>query len=354
MKIGVVTYHHAFNYGAVLQAYALCRFLNQLGHQAKCIDYRPPAAVRFYWKGVLKRKHTPFYLVKAMRFKQFAKHHLPMDRPTLHNAVALPELADQYDALITGSDQVWYIDGFRGFDKVYFLDFAKPDRTHLLSYAPSFGSMTDLGPHASKAAELLKRLHHISVRDEPSALLVEKLIGHRPPVVLDPTFLIDYPHLLSGRRPIEEQYLLTYGVFSPPERRIIRAIAEARGLKVANVGYSMKGFADWDFLAAGPQQWLDLYAHASFVVTNYFHGTIFSIIFQKPFVVSDIKREDKRIKITDLLSQFDMMDRAAEPGLAVEVAIERADRPIDYQQVGARREQIVQQSKQYLVDALNG
>ncbi|MEL6928886.1 MAG: polysaccharide pyruvyl transferase family protein [Cyanobacteria bacterium J06600_6] len=315
-KIGILTYHYSVNYGAVLQAYGLYQFLTARGYEAEFIDYRPVTArdsnlKYLYFRG--QKLINPLLLVsgtkKMLKLNKFWKSQIKMSTKTYYTRQELKAAAADYDAVITGSDEVWNIDNSMleyGQDRSFFLDFIDGKQVAKLSYAASFGGTVKLGKLQSEIYRLFADFQTILVRDGNSQRLVESG-GFEADKVLDPTLIADFGEI-TAPPPLEQPYILLYGSFSLEQGACITALAQARKLKIVAIGARPgKWQPPNNILEVSPQEWLGYYAGASFVFTNYFHGTIFSIIFRKPFISFD--RPEKSIKVRDLLTDLKLEQR---------------------------------------------
>lgn len=317
MKIGILTFHHVDNYGAMLQAYALQRFLRDQGYDVETIDYRPIYAIRYYRRGIspISRsfKINSFSvqkIVKLLKMGGFLSKRLKLSKHRIYKSIQLKKLSSQYDVVVVGSDQVWCLDSFRfreADDYSFFLDFVSSN-VPKVSYAASFGSTTDLGQHKRKICDLVNSFSTILVRDQNSLRIIEEECGKSAQKVLDPTFLIDYEDIMKPLRQNIKDYLLIYNKSEPNEheKEFIAEIARSRELKIVSVG-RFNRIAEVNFPTADPSDWLSLFKNASHIVTNTYHGTIFSLIFQKTFTV--LYSPNKTNKTNDLLSSVNLLDR---------------------------------------------
>ena len=225
MIIRIITIHFGTNYGSALQSYALCFYLNRLGHDAKIIDYIPE---RYgLWRGLLERhgKYYPkiiiflYYLMilpkrsqNRRRFECFLQKYVPLTKKykTRDSLINNPPKADLY---ISGSDQIWNYDYNMESDFSYFLDFAPIDKP-LVSYAASFGK-SELSTEETKKFEvLLKRYSLLSVR-EKSGLNCLRQCNYFGVNVLDPTFLLGMHEWekFIGKNKENKNYLLVLSIF---------------------------------------------------------------------------------------------------------------------------------------------
>lgn len=295
MNIGIVTFHRAINYGAILQVFALSKVIGRLGGNAIIIDYisqcvasrnkrmRPslnPVSLYRYFK-YAKTVNT-----QHKYFEQFLEH-MSLSAP-VSAYVELNELSRTFDAMICGSDQVWNTD-ITDLDFHYFLDFV-PDSIKKIAYAASFGN-TQIPDNTHKTIKkYLSRFYSISVREEAGADLVMQLIGKRPQVVLDPTLLlsVDEWRELKSEEELPQRYILVYSV-GEIERLFPTAIEISDKTRLPLVVFSHRKFSTlknvFYIKSASPSGFIDAFDKADYIITNSFHGTAFSIIFRKKFLI---------------------------------------------------------------------
>lgn len=290
MKVNVINFHHVLNYGAVFQGYALCEFLNKNGHEAQLIDYRP-----FYF---LSRTYRPAKgLMKSYRkykmnrnFLDFRKKHFKLTNEVFLSSKNLTKhYKESKDAFICGSDQVWNANITNGIiDPGYFLDFV-PNSGRKIAYAASIGHTKFDRTHKSEISKKLNSYSAISVREDFAKQEVLDITNNavNPNLVLDPTLLLeDYTNVLDYALVPNEDYLVIYTTEnSNGFREFIKRVYEHLGIKVINLGHYDTGIESQDYTNIHPCQWLGLFAKATYVCTNSFHGTAFSIVFNRNFTV---------------------------------------------------------------------
>ncbi|MEM6611735.1 MAG: polysaccharide pyruvyl transferase family protein [Cyanobacteria bacterium P01_C01_bin.72] len=316
VKIGILTYHYSVNYGAVLQAYGLYQFLSDRGYEVEFIDYRPYQARNsnlkyLFFRG--QRLINPLLLwsgiQKLRKFQRFWRSQIKLSPQTYYGRQELQNATWDYDVVITGSDEIWNIDNSMleyGKDRTFFLDFLDGQRVVKLSYAASFGGTIELGELQEQLYGLFADFQTILVRDGNSKRLVESG-GFTAAKVLDPTLIANFQQIITPPK-IKQPYILLYGSFSVAQGACITALAKEKKLKIVAIGARPgKWRPPNNILTVSPEEWLGYYAGASFVFTNYFHGTIFSIIFRKPFISFD--RPEKSIKVRDLLQDLKLEQR---------------------------------------------
>lgn len=347
MKVGILTYHHVENYGALLQAYALAEAIKSQGHEVEFIDYQPYRAIIYYLKQTYLSPHFVAYAAKSREIKRFFRSHLPLSPKVYYSRSGLQELRRRYDLVVCGSDEVWNIKSIRKFDPAYFLDFLDSD-VRKISYAASFGRASTLGRYRETAGKLLEQFDAISVRDRNSLQVLQRECGKQATKVLDPTFLGDFRKITAT--PILKKYALVYGRLTKAQRNYAKAAAVQLGLVLVSVGYPCQT-ADKNCLSIGLEEWLGYFACASHVFTDFYHGVIFSIIFQKPFVF--FGRPDKVNKTNDLLADLGLENRILSQQ-AVGTVNPQQMPDIDYSAVYHQLEKSIFTSQHYLTEALNG
>lgn len=347
MKVGIITVHSVPNYGAVLQAYALATHLRSTGIDAQTIDYRQPQLeqmYRFKWKLPPAVNHW----LRLRRNDAFVKGQLPLS-PGQYRSVAefLPAIKD-YDAFITGSDQVWFTGPVQYYDPLYFLDFPAPGKRKI-SYAASAGGTTDFGEFAPRVRAALASFNHVGVRDAHTAQLVAPLSPVVPVQVVDPTFLVDFADLLLPP-PAGEPYLLVFGDFSGRLDPALRTIIKASGLKrIISLQYSCPAATE-RIPAPSPPEWLTYFKHAAFVVTSYFHGTAIAAKFERPFIA--VPTPGRRIKVATMLDWMGLRSRCFLTDPSPAECETSTCAPIDWTDSRRRRTEEVSKSKQFLEMAL--
>ena len=297
MKIGIITFHDGFNHGAYLQAYATMHFLQQLGHDVVIINYKNK---RHYWseevKPLLVYRNPIRFIDYFNKRKAFKRDHKRFS--LTHYTRKIEQVYKKwYDVIITGSDVVWNYDIF-GFDSLYFG--GGPARTQI-AYAASFGWISE---QMNVPEEVRKGIHSfqaISVRDVNSQRMIKHIQDVAPPIVMDPTFLLSWNGLeeIKNECKFEKPYLLVYAYeLSECEIKSAKEFAKKNQLICVAVGYR-QSWCDRVDMKAGPFEWLTYFKKASFVVTSTYHGTIFSIIYRRPFYVS--LNDKNRARVTPLL-----------------------------------------------------
>ena len=340
-RIGILTYYHnSHNYGGLLQAYALCKFLNNSGYNAEQICYVPrnkpvintvcKADTTSVNEGIIKRllkKYRPKRVVKTLylRVKSYLKRKkyrnwdlrfladkefqdkIPHSK-LIYYKNTIKDSCEKYDCFITGSDQVWNIDWF---DSAYFLDFVDKGKNKI-SYAASIGHSVLNDKQKSIFEKYLTDFDAISLREKSAADLI-KSITLRDDIkwVLDPTLLLDKVDwdTIASDRLIKKDYVLCYFFGEDTNsRQIATEYANARGLKVVNLPhlYDYKitqsdiHFGDYSLFGVSPNDFISLIKYSECVFTNSFHACVFACIYQKEFFV--FNRLDENMMFDRILS----------------------------------------------------
>lgn len=325
MKAGIVTfYHNNLNYGALLQAYALKNTIEQLGYETAVVDYQYKQSQPRYQKLSFSLKYL-FYPRKLARYilylsilqkkedrvkktENFVKKNL-----NLTSACCTSKEIDNLnlDVHICGSDQIWNPEITNGL-KVAF--FGGEGKAYKISYAASAGELDKLKKYKGEFVKLLNRMDAISVREYGLFNYIKTNTNYNVTHVLDPSLLLhreDYEIILKQPGKVKP-YLLIYSLERDIRMsKLAHFIAKDRGLQVIEIANSKTPFCGHkQIFSADPTEFLGWIDQASFVVTNSFHGTAFSIVFRKNFFV--IKHETRGARIESLLDGLKLRDRLVE------------------------------------------
>lgn len=322
MKAGVITFHSAHNYGASLQTWALQEALKKLGVEPCVIHYHPDIIDRLYRapkQDTFAKKRR--YLMKKRyrntvrqqwekyeKYQNFLQEHLQLVGDfTDYESLSSARLG--LDAYITGSDQVWNSDHIGGFDPAYFLNFAEPGKRRI-SYAASVGRDYIYAQYRKSIQESLKDFTAISIREESTRPAIEELAGQPVSVVADPTLLLQKEDYERLRKPVERRgrYILVY-MMEKNDALISFAnrISITLGIPVIQ-RRRQRIFKNelYNFASDTPDEFLSEVEGAEFVLTNSFHGTVFSIIYEKPFI--SMLHTSTGSRTSDLLKSLGLED----------------------------------------------
>lgn len=353
-KIGIITIHSDQNYGAALQAYALNQIIRDKGYQSEVLNY------------VKNPNHPPHYpfpvnilfwlmnLPRFLRFRKFLKNSI--SKKSWNSVDELMNGFDEnYDILISGSDQVWnpLCGGLNDqINPCYYLAFASKDKYKKIAYASSLGAYRFNDEEKKIVIKWYNDYSYLSTREQSGKEHLESFLDKKVKVVLDPTLLLDHDKWLEVASSVNlnGKYVLVYYFDERDEViGIARKVADKLGYKVAlitNMPHHFKG-VDINVRHVGPAQFLWLFENCAYVVTNSFHGTAFAVNFNKPFI-SVIKRNSPQ-RAQTFLNNVGLPERL----LTDESQLAFMNEIIDWDVVNQKLEELRQDSLNYLFDSIN-
>lgn len=379
-SVAIIThYHYGCNFGGILQAYALRKYIEDLGYDVKVIDYAWIQSdilhannERFKFIKVFKRKfNTLLSLIKKYmqiyyfksgkirnkKFVEFRENYIKSTEFVYPGNIS--KLSEKFDFYIAGSDQVW---NPMWFDPNFFLEFAGKGKRKI-AYAASIGVSKLSGYAESKMKPLVDDFYAVSLREEQGAQIINRFSNSEAVSVLDPTLL------LTGKQwddirvnlPIKDKYIFCYFLGSNKENRTIaEKAAKKYGMKivslpcVADISYKEFKWGDIRIFDAGPAEFIGLVDNAEFVITDSYHGTIFSIIKQKKFVVLKRDLEENissmNSRVANLLEIAELESRLVSDMDEIEKIL---DKDIDYDMIEMRIDVKRKQSEDFLIKALS-
>lgn len=280
MKVGIVTTHDEINFGAYLQAYSLQKHIESLGCSAELINYKSMEYKKAELMATYKLKN-PFYLLSTIR-KAFKFH--KAQRKHMRVSSKLKTINDinkqNFDVLVFGSDEIWNLNNCLGgvIDNYYF---GVGLKSRKISYAVSFGSTSEVRSDQVAIKESLLSFENVSVRDKNSEEVMQAIGSLNTTIVLDPTFLVEQ---VVTEPKIKTKYIFYYCVNTNVKLdKEVLALSEKLGIPVIAFGYKNSAFKSR--ISIDPFEWLGYLKNAEYVVTDMYHGTIFSIKYQKKFIV---------------------------------------------------------------------
>lgn len=368
-KVGIITFHCVDNFGAVLQCYALQESIKRMGVDVEVIDYAPKCITKAY--SVLfnpfKNKNIKqylffikiiasfvYYLMQGLKQKYefilFRKEYLCVSKKRYRNYEEICELGNHYSHYITGSDQVWNPKIICGFDPVYFLRFA-PGNAIRIAYAVSLGEDIE-GKYYPEFRKSIDQFDSVSVREESSQAFIAQFTDKEVNVTLDPTFLISpAEYNIICVTPRHDNYILVYDIwFDSNLVDIVNAVAKKLNLNVISFRDARnyeKG--KYCFSMEGPGQFLGLLRYADFVISTSFHGTTFSIIYNKNFIT--VPHPKRGGRMVDILNKLQLKDRLIISIDDLKIIDITAD--IDYSEVNKTLNDEKEKSIAFLKDALD-
>ena len=364
MKIGILTLPLHTNYGGILQAYALQTTLQKMGHEVVVIDKRQnfklplhkkiiactKQAIKRYLLGKdapinLEKYQEKVWKTRTRHTTKFIENHL--SRVVVENVSLLK--AEDFDAIVVGSDQIWrcpYSSSFPGVENS-FLAFAETWDIKRLSYAASFG--TDEWEYSKKqttnCSRLISKFDAVSVREMSAVRICKEHLKTDAVHVIDPTMLLcadDYRALLKDiERKMPDNGLMCYVLDSSEEvNNIIKDISHSNDLTPYHTNSKTEDYNAPIEERVQPkvEDWLRSFNDAEFIVTDSFHACVFSILFKKPFIVFGNK--DRGVaRFQSLLSVYGLEDRLVTSYKEFKEKIDIIKKPIDYDSVHALLEQ---------------
>jgi len=321
MKVGIITFHDNYNFGAALQCASLNEVLRREGRKVEVIDYSVFNTQRSLLKGWGFRRYGPIRALKKrvsdLRFGQSTVQNFLRFRdrywslsPRCQTAEEVAELSERYTHVIAGSDQIWRFDR----PGPYFLELGEGFEGVKATYAPCCTSSDQPSFQTAMVKEWLGEIDRLSVRNQFSYDLILELTGKKAAIVADPTLLIDLNDDNADLEKVDlpPEYILTYVIGSQPKggmARVIRRAREVHGsVPVVAVRVTLDGFADaeWADLVLdgmGPFEWTQLIMRAKFFITDSFHGVIFAVKKGTPFLAY-FAEEWRSPRLTDLRDRY--------------------------------------------------
>jgi hypothetical protein len=365
MRIGIITFHDAVNYGAVLQCYALSQYLVKCGHDVEVIDYHrvvsrradapkrrlvdyPRLALNKFKRKIDGRKQDP----KRVLFEAFVERELSLTERRYHGVDALREDPPKCDAYICGSDQIWNDRFWNGFDEGYFLRFGG-EAIKRIAYAPGVPGSEFERAGIDRFRELIADFNAISARETIGQGLIEQAIGERVPVVVDPTILYGHYEDILESVDVPAEFILSYGLpaYDSVQAHVDGCVGQLKTkLQLTVVAVKMGNDPAVKTQVYAPFEWLWLIRHATKFVTNSYHGLIFALLFKQDVYVlpRDGNPDGQDARLLYLLNRYGLMDRyigSSDQSLNLT--------PIDWERVSELMEQDRLQSSEFLQAALS-
>lgn len=361
-KTATVTWIKYHNFGTYLQAYALQQAILSLGFQNEILDdsllgnekkkYTTKGLIKNFYVLIKKCILFNFYFRRKSSIKfyqRFRNKYLHVNEDIL----PLHSIADKYDIFICGSDQIWF-PSEHIFSPYYYLDFTQKKK---IAYAPSIGTSVYPEYFKSKVKPLLEQFSFLSVREKTGADLLAEFVNKPIVTVIDPTLLLPKSHwerFIKDRDKKEDNYILCYFLTPNPwYMEYVKEFAKRKNLPVKIFATDVK-YINWkNLLFAGPEEFLNAIYKSTYFFTDSFHGSIFSILFEKRFYTFQRFEED---------SQFNQNSRVRNLFRLLELEdyffnindLEKIDSLSfpDYRKVKMLLEQCRQESITYLKNAL--
>lgn len=353
-KIGIITFHCSYNYGSALQAYALQKYLNKNYSDTKIIDFVLKKNFEQYYifRYIYYKKIKYFfedlkYFKKNMRrrksFIEFKKKYFSLTQKTYYDSKKMGELNNEFDTFICGSDQIWNAACTNGLNPAYFLKFVN-NKNKKIAYAPSIAHLNFDEKILQKYKDYISEFDAISVREESTVNILMPLTNKKIEVVLDPTLLLEKNDYMEiTQQPKEKKYIFVYMLEDIDLQLInyVKKISENTGLKVIYLlRDDIKEFKNSkNVYGISPNEFLGYIENATYIITNSFHATVFSIIFEKKFCTFKTKLSYSRM--VDLLTKLNLSSRIYDENFDM-------NQDIDYSVVSNLLAKLKQSSVNYL------
>lgn len=359
-KVGILTFHKVDNYGAVLQTYALQEAISQEGAPSCVVDYYPDfmkESNALYSRYSIKSffKSLIYIGKKANKrhvFDVFRHKYLRICGEKLSEKDIINKCKD-IDVFALGSDQIWNPNITKGIDKVYYGRICEKQQ-RAFSYAASIGVGT-LKPETKLCMrELALNLMGISVREQDAADLLginESKVVCDPVLLHDKDFWIDTFNIAIGN---DQPYILLYALTGYKETYdMARLLAEKSGLKVIEIRNAphtkIEIVGETILFSASPEKFVELIANAEYVVTDSFHGTAFSTIFEKSMFV--IPNKEKGSRMINLMNRLGLSNRIID--CSEKISCSTIESKIDFEYMRAQMKNFRNESRQFLQDMLS-
>mgnify|MGYP000768259159 FL=1 len=383
--IGVCIKYFHENYGGMLQAFATVTMLEKRGLEYELIQYQKHYSLwgklkqvprlfnsillndkkEAFLKKIGKRKHPDFLKNDSIRlaaFDSFKKEKFTQLSPTFIGFNALCKGANRYSAIITGSDQLWSPAGLP--TNFYNLMFV-PNHIRKISIASSFGVKYIPWYQIKRTREYLNRIEFVSMRENRGSEIVKELTGRDVPTILDPVFLFnatEWADLIPSKEEYKEPYIFAYFLGNNPSfRDAVTAVAKRLNCKIVTLRHldqyveSDESFGDYAPYNVDPARFLNILRGASYICTDSFHGSVFSIIHHKPFVTfnryDEKSKHSKNSRIETLCNNLSLTNRRFSNS---ENLFKQLTEEIDYKSVDKKLQQLRKHTDNYLNEALEG
>lgn len=345
--IGTLTLHKANNYGAVLQAYALQKYLQNLGHKSEIINYHANAGISTIHRNFIRRtikfliKPKAYYYsrIRSHAFEEFRQSNMSISSKIFLGDEQITKNPPKYDLYIAGSDQIWNTD-ITNKSKAFFLDFVKSGRK--ITYAASLGKNEFNETEMEFIKSSLYSIDAISVREKSLQQKLHNEFSIKARHVLDPVFLLDKDDWLkvSKRTRLPSKYVLCYMMeYSQELINHTKDVAMQFDCKPLFISPSHANIKGKIMKNLGPAEFIYTLVNARYICTNSFHGTAFSLIFQKDFTV--VKHTRLNSRIASLIESVELNERFLDNG-------RHSISEIDYKAVTRKLEMNIELSQNFL------
>lgn len=369
-SIGIITHRGNYNYGGLLQALALQRWLSSQGFDVEIINLHkmqltgsklgrsiralltPLKTLKKLTKRVTNQQPPKSFMQIFKNFRESAK--MKYSSEVLPNTIG--EITKKYDAIIVGSDQVWCYKYARPL--IFFIQWKPAYKGRMLSYAACSPDMDIPWYNKGIISKQLKQFDEISVRDVNTQQWVQTMCNRKPLVVADPTLLYDFEDVV-GLNKINEPYIFAYILGSEicgGHDSIIKEICERYGaikvigIAIPNKSNEVEKFADKVIYDASPKDWLTLIKYATFVYTDSFHGCMFSLKFKKQFIAF-YAQQSRASRLIDIRDRYGL-EYAIVSSVSEIQEKECLQNGINYEKSSPLIQEHIDLSKRFLINSL--
>lgn len=379
-KIGICACYDNYNYGSMLQAYATQAIITELGYSNEYIVYKKKKNLKFVVNSAPRifngyfiqaqinsmkkkkelKKHPEVCKSIEIRKKAFNKfqkdYYKEFSKPYI-GYKNLKKGAENYDSIVVGSDQLWLPIGLG--TNFYNLMFV-PDNINKISYATSFGVSSIPWYQKSRTKKYLNRIKYLSTREIKGKEIIKEISGRDAEVVVDPTLLFngkEWLEKIKNKNIIEEKYIFCYFLGKVVQyRKEAEKLASEKGYKIVTIPHLDEfveydeSFGDIRLYDVGPAEFVNLIRNAEYICTDSFHGTVFSLLNHKKFIIfnrfQEGSKNSRNSRIDSLCTQLNISDRRYDGN------INNINKEIDYEAVDKKLDELRDKSKLFLKNAL--
>ena len=380
IKIGLAVCYDTKNFGSQLQVLATDKIINDMGYDTEIIRYKKSVSITFILQ-TIPRFFNPYFIkgkvnaykkkkeikknpeieknvkIRNKRFTEFVNTHFTNLSKTYYGWNELCEASNDYEAFVCGSDQLWLPQNLGS--HFYTLEFVSEKKTKV-AYATSFGVSAIPWFQKQRTRKYLNRFSSLSTREIKGQKIIEELTGRRANVVCDPTLLFDtdgWKNLIKDRKIFEEPYVFCYFLGKNEEHRTIsKEFAKSKGLKIVSCPFldnfveADREFGDIQMFDMDAADFVNLIRHAEYILTDSFHGTVFSILHHKQFITFNRfgnEAGSRNSRIDSLCALLELEKRRYSGNIENQV-----DEIIDYDKTENLLEGLRNSSIEYLKKAL--
>lgn len=354
-KAGILTFHRAVNYGAVLQTFALQKFMNDNGIAAEVIDYKNEHIEKSS-KAVILDKNIKAIIynlityrekiIRKRKFQNFIKNNIKLSQKE-YTKSDIKESEKVYNEFWVGSDQVWNT-ALTDRDYTYLLNFC--DKCGKYSYAASIGKGTIDEDEKEIFKRYLSRYNAVSVREKSNVSALKEFIDIPVNVVPDPTLLLseDIWEKILVNPDVHERYILVYKINDSNTFQFAEKLSKEKKMKVIvlQAPHRKVPKAFVKRRTDSPEEWIGWIKNAAYVVTDSFHGTVFSIMFKKQFmaITGYNSKGNKNTRIDNILDMCGLNERLSDS-----LNTEAIDNNIDYAKVNETLKVWIDRAKRFIL-----